>query len=88
VDGHVTDRDTGEPLAGFWVEFKPVYGNPVHTKTDSSGYYSIDLPDGVYTALAGSDDPEHYYSLEVTGRQDNAVTVPPSSTVNFAGHPL
>jgi hypothetical protein len=87
VSGQVVYRDTGEPYAGAIVEFKNLYGENVHTTTDADGHYSMQLPADTYTALA-LDLNDNNAGFEVTGRPDNAVTVPPSATVNFEAYPI
>jgi hypothetical protein len=69
------------------VEFKNLYGGNVHTTTDADGNYSLTLPPDTYTALALdlNDDNEGF---EVVGRPDNAVSVPPSTTINFVAYPI
>ena len=80
-------RDTGEPYAGAIVEFKNLYGENVHTTTDADGHYSMQLPADTYTALA-LDENDYTEGFDVTGRADNAVTLPPSTTINFEAYPI
>ena len=87
VSGQVVHQDTGEPYAGAIVEFKNLYGENVHTTTDSTGHYSMQVPADTYTALA-LDENDYNEGFEVAGRSDNAVTVPPSTTVNFVAYPI
>jgi|SRR5437868_11391053 len=87
VSGQVVDRDTGQPYEGAYVEFKNLYGGNVHTTTDADGYYSLTLPPDTYTALAG-DSNDLNKGFDVVGRPDNAVTVPPSTTINFVAYPI
>jgi hypothetical protein len=87
VSGQVVYQDTGEPYAGAIVEFKNLYGENVHTTTDSTGHYSMQVPADTYTALA-LDENDYNEGFEVAGRPDNAVTVPPSTTVNFVAYPI
>ncbi len=87
VSGQVVYRDTGQPYAGAYVEFKNLYGENVHTTTDADGYYSLTLPPDTYTALAGDLSNENE-GFDVVGRPDNAVTVPPSTTINFVAYPI
>jgi hypothetical protein len=87
VSGQVIHGDTGEPYANAIVEFENLYGGNVHTVTDSDGRYSVELPPDTYTALA-LDSNDYNEGFNVIGRTDNAVTVPPSTTINFEGSPL
>jgi hypothetical protein len=87
VSGQVVRQDTGEPYAGAVVEFRNLYGENVHTTTDDHGYYSVELPADTYTASA-LDENDHNEGFDVSGRPDNAVTVPPSATVNFVAYPI
>src|SRR6266496_3077862 len=87
VSGQVVYRDTGQPYEGAYVEFKNLYGGNVHTTTDADGYYSLTLPTDTYTALAG-DSNDLNEGFDVVGRPDNAVTVPPSTTINFVAYPI
>lgn len=73
---------TGEPYAGITVEFQDRYGENAHTITDDNGDYSLKLPDGEYTATA-LDENTNNAAFQVVGQSDNAVTVPPSVTINF-----
>jgi len=43
LDGHVTDYDTGSPLAGVDVEVTLPDGSTVSDTTDGTGYYSFSL---------------------------------------------
>jgi hypothetical protein len=87
VSGQVVREDTGEPYAGAVVEFKNLYGGNVHTTTDDNGFYSVELPADTYTALA-LDFNDYNEGFKVTGRPDNAVSVPPSATVDFVAYPI
>jgi hypothetical protein len=87
VSGQVVDRDTGQPYAGATVEFKNLYGGNVHTTTDTNGNYSLTLDPGTYTALALDLNNENE-GFDVAGRPDNAVTVPPSTMINFVAYPI
>ncbi len=87
VSGQVVDRDTGQPYAGAIVEFKNLYGYEVHTTTDTDGNYSLKLDPGTYTAVA-LDLNNLYEAFDLAGRPDNAVTVPPSTTINFVAYPI
>lgn len=87
MTGRVVYRDTGQPYPGAVVEFKDLFGGNVHTTTDADGSYSVELPPDTYTALA-LDLNNYNEGFDVTGRPDNAVTVPPSTTVNFAAYPI
>ena len=87
VSGQIVYRDTGQPYEGAYVEFKNLYGGNVHTTTDADGYYSLTLPPDTYTALAG-DSNDLNEGFDVVGRPDNAVTVPPSTTINFVAYPI
>jgi protocatechuate 3,4-dioxygenase beta subunit len=87
VSGQVIHGDTGEPYANAIVEFKNLYGGNVHTVTDADGRYSVELPPDTYTALA-LDSNDYNEGFNVVGRTDNAVTVPPSTTINFEGSPI
>jgi hypothetical protein len=80
ISGHVSTAD-GAPYDEAWVEFKNVYGGNVHTLTDANGDYSLAVPEGVYTALAG-DDNDPGVSMSVLG-DDNTVEVPGDEVVNF-----
>lgn len=82
ISGQVVYRDTGKPYAGAWVEFRNLYGWQVNTTTDTDGHYSLKLDPGTYTADAG-DDNNLYEAFDVVGLPGNAVSVPPSTTVNF-----
>jgi hypothetical protein len=87
VSGQVIHGDTGAPYANAIVEFKNLYGGNVHTTTDSDGRYSVELPPDTYTALA-LDSNDFNEGFNVIGRTDNAVTVPPSTTISFEGSPI
>ena len=51
LDGHVTDADTGDPLAGVLVTASPGIA-AVQAITDPSGYYTMTLPAGDYLVTA------------------------------------
>jgi hypothetical protein len=84
--GQVTVRGTGEPYPGVTVEFKHVYGGNVHTETDANGRYALPVPPGVYTALA-LDLENTNAGFDVVGRS-SAVSVPPSTRVDFEAYPI
>ena len=87
VSGYVTVRGTGEPYPGVTVEFKDVYGGNVHTTTGADGYYSVQVPEGVYTALALDLNNENA-GFDVVGRPDNTVSLPPSAWIDFVAYPI
>jgi len=87
VSGYVTVRGTGEPYPGVTVEFKDVYGGNVHTTTGADGYYSVQVPEGVYTALALDLNNENA-GFDVVGRPDNTVSLPPSARIDFVAYPI
>ena len=87
VSGQIVYRDTGQPYVGATVEFKNLYGGNVHTTTDADGNYSLTLPPDTYTAVA-LDLNNLYEAFDFAGRPDNAVTVPPSTTINFVAYPI
>ena len=76
ISGQVTDKATGQPVAGATVAAQP--GNYV-TRTDSSGDYELSLEAGSYTSLTVSD-------FGYTTATDSNVTVTASAatTKNFA----
>jgi Carboxypeptidase regulatory-like domain len=86
VHGRVVYAGSGEPYAGAWVEFKDLAGENVHTTTNSNGYYSLPVPQGVYTALAG-DQPDANLDFSVSNLASNAVSIPPDDVVNFVVTP-
>ena len=57
----------------------------MHTTTDDHGFYSLTLPEGVYTALA-LDLNDFNEGFDVVGRAGNSISVPPSTTVNFVAY--
>jgi Carboxypeptidase regulatory-like domain len=87
ISGRVTVRDTGEPYPGVSVEFKNLRGGNVHGETDADGYYSLPVPADVYTALAVDLNNENA-GFDVVGRSSNAVSVPPSTTIDFEGYQI
>ncbi len=82
VSGHVYNSQ-GRPVAGATVEFRkaacPDCMPQPFTTTNSAGFYSITLDDGVYNAECPEDN------CGVIGGDGGPypVTVPPSKTVNF-----
>lgn len=87
ISGHVFVRDTGAPYPGVSVEFRNLLGGNVHGETDANGYYALPVPPDVYTALA-VDLANTNAGFDVVGRSSNAVSVPPSTTVDFAAYPI
>ncbi|GGQ82608.1 carboxypeptidase regulatory-like domain-containing protein [Couchioplanes azureus] len=86
VHGRVVYAGSGEPYGGAWVEFTTVFDENVHTTTDSNGYYSLPVPPGVYTALAG-DEPDADLEFSVSNLAGNTVSIPPDNVVNFVVTP-
>ena len=81
VTGQVTWPD-GTAAPGTWVEFKAQDGclgvcQQLWTPTDSDGSYSMDLPDGLYLALCGSDDDPGLNCYADDGSGPFVVEVPP-----------
>jgi hypothetical protein len=87
ISGRVFVRDTGAPYPGVSVEFKNLLGQNVHGETDANGFYSLPVPPDVYTALA-VDLNNMNAGFDVVGHSSNAVSVPPSTTINFVGYPI
>ena len=75
IDGHVTDAETGEALAGATVT-----ANGVSILTDVEGYYKIEVAPGTYTVTASAVGYESQ-SKSVT------VTAGETSAVDFALSP-
>jgi len=73
-------------LAGGGRE-KNVDGENVHTTTNADGYYSLPVPEGVYTALALDLNNENA-GFDVVGRPDDTVSVPPSTTIDFVAYAI
>ena len=68
LSGRVTDQTTGEGIRDvdiFAYEGKTAAGTPVRTKTDSRGYYDLELAAGTYTIAAEKED---YVSAEVQAK--------------------
>jgi hypothetical protein len=80
-------RDSGAPYSGVSVEFKNLLGENVHGETDANGFCSLQVPPDAYTALA-VDLNNLNAGFDVVGRSSNAVSVPPSTTVDFVGYPI
>ena len=72
IAGWVTDADTGLPIedAIIWVY---VDSTVVVNYTDTTGYYELNVPSGIYTIYSMTSG---YESVEITG-----ITVPPDVTV-------
>jgi hypothetical protein len=87
ISGTVTVWKTGAPYPGVSVEFKNLSGENVHVETDANGTYSLPVPTGVYTALAVDLNNENA-GFDVVGRSSNAVSVPPSTRVDFEGYQI
>jgi carboxypeptidase family protein len=87
ISGQVVYRDTGQPYAGAWVEFRNLSGWYVTSTTDADGHYSLTLPADTYTVDAG-DDNDLNETFDAVGLAGNAVTVPPSMTINFVAFPI
>jgi hypothetical protein len=87
VSGKVTYAQTGDPYPGASVEFQNVAGGwNIHTTTNGSGHYSLNLPAGVYLALA-VDLNDTGALFTVSNLSSNNVDVPPTTKVNFTESP-
>lgn len=75
VKGRVTDRETGQPLAGVTIQIK---GSNIGTTTDNNGNYSIDVPDNAVLEISSIG----YTSIEVAvdGRTTVDIALVSSST--------
>jgi hypothetical protein len=89
-------RDTGEPYPNAYVRFEwllnAVYAREVSTQTDQGGRYAIQLAPGQYQVTAG-DSCDLNAAFTVIGSdavlsESVMISVPGTSTLNFAEHPL
>ena len=87
VSGQVVYRDTGQPYAGAIVELMNLSGWYVTSTTDADGHYSLTLPADTYTVEA-LDLNDLNETFDAVGLAGNAVTVPPSTTINFVAFPI
>ena len=87
VSGQVVYRDTGQPYAGAIVELRNLSGWYVTSTTDADGHYSLTLPADTYTVEA-LDLNDLNETFDAVGLAGNAVTVPPSTTINFVAFPI
>jgi hypothetical protein len=92
VHGAVVNRDTGQPHPKAWVRFSYFASSgdqyEVHTYTDASGRYSIQLPGaGQYEATAG-DNCDLNIGADVKGRShdDDQVTLSDGSEIDFVAY--
>jgi hypothetical protein len=74
------------PYPDAIVEFKNTTGGNVHTTTDVTGEYSLQVPDDVYTAFA-LDLNNTNAGFDAVGGA-NSVSVPPSTRINFEAYPI
>lgn len=93
VSGQITNRDTGEPYPNAYVRFgwlvNANYESEIHTVTDGSGRYAIELPAGQYQVTAG-DSCDLNAGFAIVGRapDDVMITVPGTSEVDFVEYPI
>ena len=75
VNGKVTDRSTGQPLAGVTIQVKGSNGG---TSTDNNGNYSIEVPDDAILVISsvGYDNVE----IPVNGKTTINISLQPSTT--------
>ena len=93
VSGQITDRETGRPYPNAYVRFEwlvnATYANEIHTVTDGSGRYAVELPAGQYQVTAG-DSCDLNAGFAIVGRapDDVMISVPETSEVDFVEHPI
>jgi len=93
IKGRITDKDTGDPLSGFWVKGYNDRGNKMRLtdKTNSDGYYILGAyPTGNYYVKVDPSYPDGYMDTYYPGvfRQTDArlvaVTTPkPTNNINI-----
>lgn len=69
--GKVTDRITGTPISGSEVEFH-LGDSSFKGKTDGSGIFELDLPDGRYSIEASAEGFNIFSSVAVIAPEDRA----------------
>ncbi len=93
VSGQITDRETGRPYPNAYVRFEwlvnATYANEIHTVTDGSGRYAVELPAGQYQVTAG-DSCDLNAGFAIVGRapDDVMISVPETSEVDFVEYPI
>ncbi|HET9648308.1 MAG TPA: carboxypeptidase-like regulatory domain-containing protein [Microlunatus sp.] len=93
VSGQIVTRDSGEPYPNAYVRFAWLvnanYENEIHTVTDATGRYSIELPAGQYQVTAG-DSCDLNAGFAIVGRapDDVMITVPGTGEVDFVEYPI
>jgi len=93
VWGQIADRDTGRPYPNAYVRFEWLVNaaveNEIHTVTDSSGRYAVELPAGQYQVTAGdSCDLNAGFAMVGRGPDDVMITVPGTREVDFVEYPI
>jgi hypothetical protein len=93
VSGQIVRGDTGEPYPKAYVRFawlvNAISEKEIHTVTDGSGRYAVELPAGQYQVTAG-DSCDLNAGFAILGRapDDVMITVPGTSRVNFVEYPI
>ena len=93
VSGRIVRRDTRQPYPKAWVRFgwlvDATHEMEVHTVTDGTGRYAIQLLAGQYRVSAG-DDCDLNAGFAIAGRapDDVMIAVPGISVVNFFEYPI
>ncbi|WP_344806962.1 carboxypeptidase-like regulatory domain-containing protein [Microlunatus ginsengisoli] len=93
VSGQITDRETGRPYPNAYVRFEwlvnATYANEIHTVTDGSGRYVVELQPGQYQVTAG-DSCDLNAGFAIVGRapDDVMISVPETSEVDFVEYPI
>ena len=93
VSGQIVRGDTGEPYPNAYVRFAwlvdAIYEKEIHTVTDDSGRYAIQLSAGQYQVTAG-DSCDLNAGFAIVGRAPDEVmiTVPGTNEVNFVEYPI
>lgn len=93
VSGQIVDHITGQPYPNAYVRFAWLVDanneKEIHTVTDASGRYEIQLPAGQYQVTAG-DACDLNAGFAIIGRtpDDTMITVPGTSIVDFVEYPI
>lgn len=82
--GHVTDKTTGQPLAGVQIT-AAVHSSHAVATTNQHGLFHLNLPPGRYTLhLSSADVPPQQHQVVVKGKRQSVTLQACSTTLDYS----
>lgn len=83
--GHVTDKTTGQPLAGVQITATVQSSHHAVATTNRHGLFHLNLPPGRYTLhLTSADVPPQEHQVVVKGKRQSVTLQACSTTLDYS----